>query len=349
MFKKSNTSKRYDGLDFAKYLCAFLVISIHMSYFGKRYFEPLTRFAVPIFFMITGHFYSSIKKSNREYGQIKKTIAILLSSNFLYLLWEIARCILLNESFSNSFSPLLSAKVWIEFLCFNKSFFSGHLWYLGALLYVLVIILAVDKYSNRKKLYKFIPLLLLLNILLGNYSAILFGIKLPLALTRNFLLCGLPFFLIGDAIRQKQCILKQKQLVVMAIFAMLITMVENAFLLGSGKEFNADCFLATPFLAYSLFVLFLKNNNISNTHILRIVSKIGKSTSTIIYIVHPIAISIVGKVINMVDGYFPWVNTIYHYTAPLIILILCTLFAYFFNLLKEIYSHFLHKQLNDSI
>ena len=344
MFQKNDTVKRYDGLDFAKFLCAFLVISIHMSYFGKRYFEPLTRFAVPIFFMITGYFYSSIKKSNRESGQIKKTIAILLFSNLLYLLWKIARCVLLNESFSIYFSPLLSVKAWIKSLCFNWSFFSEHLWYLGALLYVLVIILIVDKYSHRKKLYKFIPLLLLANIILGNYSTLLFGVQFPLILTRNFLFCGLPFFLLGDALRQKQCALTQNQLTVMAIFAMLLTMAENIFLLKSGKSFNADCFFATPFLAYSLFVLFLENtNNISSKYILANIAKLGKSTSTTVYIVHPIAITIVGKIVNIIGEYFPYLNTMYHYVAPLIVLILCTVFAYFFNLLKEKHSHFLQK------
>ena len=234
---------------------------------------------------------------------------------------------------------LFSIKAWVKFLCFNESFFSGHLWYLGALLYVLIIILIVDKYSHREKLYKFIPLLLFVNIIFGNYSSVLFGVMLSHVLTRNFLFCGLPFFLLGDALRQKQCTLTQKQLVAMAISAMLLTMAENIFLLNSGKPFNVDCFFATPFLAYSLFVLFLENSSIiSKNHYLANIAKLGKSTSTTIYIVHPIAITIVDQIVGMIGGYFPYLITVYHYVAPLIILILCTVFACFFNLLKEKYS-----------
>lgn len=247
-----------------------------------------------------------------------------------------ASCILLNEPILNYFSSLLNIKAWIKFLCFNGSLFSGHLWYIGALLYVLIIILVVDKYSCRKKLYKFIPLLLLVNIILGNYSAILFGEKLPIALSRNFLFCGLPFFLLGDALRQKQCTLTRRQSAAMAILASLFTIAENIYLLNSGKPFNEDCFFSTPILAYSLFVLFLENtNNISNNYFLVSIAKLGKNTATTIYIIHPIAITIVGKIVHIIGGYVPYLNIIYQYVAPLIVLILCTAFACLFNFLKE--------------
>lgn len=346
MLQKSDAFKRYDGLDFAKYLCAFLVITVHMSYFGKRYFEPLTRFAVPVFFMITGYFYSSIKKRNRESGQIKKMLVILLISNLLYFLLKAVGYVLLNEPAPDFGSSLLSVKAWIDFLCFNESFFSGHLWYLGAVLYVLVIILIVDKYSDRKKLYRLIPLLLLVNIICGNYSAILFGESLPLVLTRNFLFCGLPFFLLGDALRQKERLLKQKQLVLMAVFAMLLTTVENYLLINSGKPFYSDCFIATPFMAYAVFVLFLENTDkFSNNCILSSIAKLGKSTSTTIYIVHPIIKKLGGKIVSILGEYVPSLGTVYHYVGPLVVLILCTVFACFLNLLTEKCSYFLQREV----
>ena len=333
MFQKSNTFKRYEGLDFAKFLCSYMVISIHMSYFGKRYIAPLSRFAVPLFFMITGYFYSSIKQKSRERAQIKKTIILFLFSNLLFLFWEIPRCILANESISASLSLLLNIKGWIKFVCLNEPFFSGHLWYLGALLYVLIIILMFDKYSNRQKLYKFIPLLLLVNIVFGNYSVLVFGTKLPLILTRNFLFCGLPFFLLGDILHHKQNSLSQKQLIFVAAISMLLTVAENLFLLHNEKAFNDDCFIATPFLAYSLFVLFLENRNISNSPLLLNIAKLGRCTSATIYIIHPIVISIVGFIINTLGKYFPHAPIVYHYIAPFVILIVCTLFACCYNAL----------------
>lgn len=335
VMQKCDTCKRYDSLDFLKFLCAFLVITIHMPYVGKEYIEPLTRFSVPVFFMITGYFYSSTKKNNREYTQIKKTFGLMLSSNLLFLGWEVMKSVILREPISNGLSSMFSIEVWLNFLFFNVSPFSEHLWYLGALFYILAIILAVDKYSSRKKLYKFIPLLLLINVVFGNYSTIVFGTVLPRILTRNFLFCGLPFFLIGDAIKERQNRLTHKQLVITAILAIIITLVESMFLHNTAAEFNEDCFIATPFLAYSLFVLFLDDTMVSNTHILRKIAQLGKSATTIIYVIHPIAITVVGKIVDILSGYIPFLSKVYLFAAPLIILFLCTLFAVLFNKIKK--------------
>lgn len=339
MLIKKNAPHRYDGLDFAKFFCAFMVICIHMTYYGKKYFEPLTRFAVPIFFMITGYFYSTIKQNNREWAQIRKTIVLFLYSNLLYLVWKITKCVLLGESISDLIDSILSNKSWIMFICFNESFFAGHLWYLSALIYVLVIVLVVDMHSSREKLYRFIPLFLLTNIVFGNYSTIIFGKRLPLVLTRNFMFCGLPFFLIGDALRKEQNKLKKKQLLVITISSVVLTIAENILLLNTGAVFNADCFIATPFLAYSLFALSLENHAVSNNPFLFKISQLGKNTSTIIYIIHPIAISVAGKIVNIFSGYFPVINAVWYYTAPLVILILCTIFALCYNMLHDRFNH----------
>jgi hypothetical protein len=289
--------------------------------------------------MITGYFYSSFKQNNRQWAQIKKTIVLFLYSNLLYLIWGIVKCFLSNETFSELLGSVLSVKAWIVFLCFNEPFLSEHLWYLSALIYVLVIILAIDKYSDREKLYKFIPILLLINILCGNYSAILFGVKLPLILTRNFLFCGLPFFLLGDALRQKPNKLSQKQLLIIAVCSVLLTIVENIILLNTVTDFNADCFIATPFLAYSLFVLFLETRIISDRPFLHKIAQLGKSASTTVYIIHPIAISLVGNLVDAIGGYIPYLNTVWHYTAPLVILISCTLFAGLYRILGRKLPH----------
>lgn len=335
MSPKNATSKRHDGLDFVKYLCAFMVICIHMPYSGEKYIEPLTRFAVPLFFMISGYFYTSIKQSKKEWVQIKKIISLFCYSNVLYILWGIGACVLLDRSFIDVFGSILSFKAWIKFICFNECFFAGHLWYLGALIYVLLIILIADRYRTREKMYKLIPIFLLINVIFGNYSTVIFGVKLPLVLTRNFLTCGLPFFLLGDAVRKKKNNFTNGQLITLAIISVVITIAENLFLLNTANEFNSDCFLATPFLAYSVFALFLENRSISNDPLLFKVSQLGKSTSTTVYIVHPIVISVSEKIVKVIGGYIPSLNTIWWYTAPIVILILSTLFAVCYNKLSK--------------
>ena len=47
------------GVDILKFLCAFLVVMIHAPIQGvSQYTTPIARIAVPIFFMITGYYYS---------------------------------------------------------------------------------------------------------------------------------------------------------------------------------------------------------------------------------------------------------------------------------------------------
>ena len=66
--------KRSVGLDFLKFLCSFMVVTIHKPFPGLLgpVIMPITRIAVPIFFMITGFFYYSTIENANEIRQIKK-------------------------------------------------------------------------------------------------------------------------------------------------------------------------------------------------------------------------------------------------------------------------------------
>ena len=63
----------------------------------------------------------------------------------------------------------------LNFIVFNVSPVSYHLWYLGAVLYTLLIIAAVYRESTRKLLWCFIPVLLSVDLTFGEYSVILFN------------------------------------------------------------------------------------------------------------------------------------------------------------------------------
>lgn len=335
MAQSDRVSQRHSGIDFVKYLCAFMVICIHMTYAGKTYLEPLTRFAVPVFFMITGYFYSSVKQNGKEYKQLKKVLQLLISSSLLYLLWNIVRYAITGKSIPAYFHSILNIQAFINFVCFNESNLSGHLWYLSALVYVLVIVLLLDKYSSRDRFYKLIPLLLLINIITGTYSTILFGKKLSLLLSRNFLFCGLPFFLLGDAIYKTQIKLTRNSLLVIAILSVLVSTAENALFLHIGVAFNSDCFIATPFLATSVFMLALKSQSVSTIPILAKIARLGKTASTAIYIIHPIVILIMNKTVGVIANYVPWLHAVWHCTAPFVVLVVCTLLSCIFSTLQR--------------
>lgn len=79
---------RLYNIDTLKFLCAILVIFIHVSPTPyHKYFLPLTRCAVPCFFIISGFLIFSENKSKLEEHLIrstKKTFYILLWSTALF-------------------------------------------------------------------------------------------------------------------------------------------------------------------------------------------------------------------------------------------------------------------------
>lgn len=83
----------------------------------------LTRISVPIFFMITGYFYSGIIKKQYQSKQLKKIFKLFIVANGIYILWEVLRAYIRSDirTFIHTFSP---QKI-IDFLIFNESPWGG--------------------------------------------------------------------------------------------------------------------------------------------------------------------------------------------------------------------------------
>ena len=114
-----------------------------MPFPGKigAYFTALTRVAVSIFFMITGYFYSDMVARHKEKQQIKKILYLVVEANLLFFIWNIVLDVLRRNSIVTYVRSIFTGKNLLEFLTLNESPVAGHLWYLGAILYVLVIVL----------------------------------------------------------------------------------------------------------------------------------------------------------------------------------------------------------------
>lgn len=336
--------KRMIGFDFLKYISSFMVICIHMPYFGKEYLEPLTRFAVPFFFMVTGYFYSSVCGKGRAIQQLHKIFRLFLGVNLLFLCWGILLNVVNGQSVGLYLKSLFDMTLLVRFVFLNGSPIAVHLWYVGALLYVLILIFVFERFCSREKLYMLIPVLILLNVILGNYSSVLLGVRSPLALTRNFLFVGLPFFLLGDYIRRAKASPGNRNLVILAVCAAILTVAESMFLRNSGREFNQECFFATPFLSYALFRLALQNGERLGSHPwIRALAQLGKDTSTTIYVIHPIVIFVAEKIAKFLGTYVPVLDTLYFYVAPIVVLAESTAAGLLYNaVMNRIKSRF-HK------
>ena len=145
--------RRWTCIDILKCLAAIAVVEIHkpLEIQGGDEFLILCRFAVPVFFMITGFFYPETVAKKRELKQFGKIFTITIGANRFYLLWEILLAVEKRENINEALLARFEERVPEDFILWNFSPLSPHLWYLQALLYVLVIAFIVEHLGLRKE------------------------------------------------------------------------------------------------------------------------------------------------------------------------------------------------------
>lgn len=198
-------AKRNYSIDILKFVCAVLVVVLHTNFRWHNIILPLTRCAVPCFLMISGFLLYSEKGigKGRLLRNIKHIAHILLWSTILFAVVKESQ----YAFYDNIFTP--SIRQWVYFIIFNENPFGGHLWYLSAYLYVLVFMMAIDKYKLYRALFYFAPILILSDLVLGKYSLLLLNHEYPYVFVRNFLFVGIPYFTIGCIIKKYMASLKR--------------------------------------------------------------------------------------------------------------------------------------------
>lgn len=331
--------QRNHGLDLLKAISAFLVICIHVKFPGivGTIITPLTRIAVPLFFMITGYYYSFTKKHHHVNKQLYKIIQLFVGANLLYFIWNLIIACIKSNSVTIEISRMFSVKSMLTFIFLNDSPFSGHLWYLGAILYVLLIILLFEKKWNREKLYPIVPVLLVADLVFGKYSLLLFGKTIPYILVRNFLCVGLPYFLIGDWLYTRKITIRPgKARVLMLVFA-FTTLFERILLGFFSLNAERDHYISTTFLAVFTFLLALQHEDKYANKGLSILSTVGAKLSTSIYILHPIVIIVVAKVVAYISRHLPFIGVCYAYIAPFAVFVITAIASWLlFHITKNI-------------
>lgn len=147
----NNKVERYNSIDLLKCICCFLIICIHQPFptVVGNYIVVLSRVAVPIFFMISGFFWCKLSDNNSKVKRIKKLLLLVIYANLLYLVYMIHVAVFKNDY--SLITSIFNYKTVFKFLIFNESPFSGHLWYLSAILYTTIIMYIADKFNIRRK------------------------------------------------------------------------------------------------------------------------------------------------------------------------------------------------------
>lgn len=192
--------ERNYSIDILKFVCAILVVFLHTDWEWHDAILPLTRCAVPCFLIISG-FLLYTKDVGIGQKRLKRNVKhifhIILWSSLLFAILREGKAIINGEFFIPTKEQIFN------FLLLNDNPFGFHLWYLGAYLYVLIIMIIVDKYKMWTCMLYLTPFLLIGDLAFGKYSLLLFGHEYPFIYVRNFLFVGLPYFMIGVWIKKE--------------------------------------------------------------------------------------------------------------------------------------------------
>lgn len=328
--------KRIASLDILKYIACFFVINIHMDIptFLLNIIQPLLTTAVPVFFMITGFFYNETVGSGSKKRQIRKIAILALVGNLIHIGWRCFKHLLNGEPIQAFVAEVMNPEALLNLVVFNQPVWRTSMWYINALLIVLVLIYRV-KWVDPQKLYLLIPVLLVLNLVLGTYSFILPGNEhILLCYSRNFLLCGIPYFLLGNYVSsKKQSICKLFGKWQCCCLFWIVGCFELWILNYFGLLQHNDHLASSLFLSLSLFCVFAKDTFVVGS-LGEKIANIGRKYSFVIYVTHSIIIEIFSKIINYASDE-PFVVNSFALIGPILVLLVSTLFAYCLKLCEN--------------
>lgn len=329
MSTKNVVKKQNECLNFLKGISCFGILYMHTGYdcMISSIISCIVRFAVPLFFMISGYY---IYNSNRQIvaqklpKKTKHIFKMTAFSMILYLIWDgMISPILFGGTidFIGYLEKIFSwDKVW-KLIIFNQW---GILWFLFALLYCYLILIPINKYDWYGKAYISIPILLL--ILIFGRGIIQYFELIPedvnIIYFRNFIFMGFPFFMTGNLIHkyEKQILSKigRHNMVMIVVAGIAISCVERYIVV-------LELFVGTLIATFYMFIYALKNQD---NKVIALIAKIGKEYSMAMYIGHPI-----------VNGLLIWLaglvgiqtNKIFLILKPLIIFLVIPMIVLLFN------------------
>lgn len=315
--------KRINSIDVLRLIAMFAIVCIHSNDFVFFWnVLPLTRIAVPIFFLISGYFFCTSNKDKQK-KQMKKILILLILSNAFYFIIHLLGEIV-DHSLTAYITDTFSFQNIIKFFVFNFSPFNEHLWFLSALLYCMLIVYFIQKFANDKfsSKKKFVSLLVISAVLLIIGFVVMMMFSKNKLLYRNFLFFGLPYFIIGKLFRQYNTTRIEKInntafFIVMLILCLITYMEMHLF--G-----NHEWFFVTPFFVVTVFAFTLKHKLTNPSQFGKLISKCGRQYTLPIYIFHPFFIIVCAGLAKKIGG---TVFTLYTYTEPIIIFVATLVFS----------------------
>lgn len=294
------------SLEICKLIASFFVVFLHVPFpgtFGGAV-SCLSRFAVPLFFAISGWFsyQTGPEKLAKRMGRI---LLLELAGIFVHFLWGVALTMYQNRSFGEFLGELVpTASEIARWIVLNIDPYAGHLWYLSAAALCYGVLWMYVRFLGREPI-GYQPLYVL-GVLLGamHFAMAEFGgsvgLGVPFQLYRNGLFFGLPMFLMGLFLREHHLRLLEnfsltaRKLVLLLGAGILLSLVEWKGLGGYELHFG------TLVMVVSLLLLTALCPEVSGRfpRMGKLVPRFG-TLSTAIYLVHLV-------IYDVYLGFFRW-------------------------------------------
>ncbi len=253
--------KRHQPIELLKLIAVFFVVIIHNRFAPPFGFimDTLARFAVPVFFMITGYF---IVGSPAPLEKLKKQIFKLSEYYIAYVLIYILNYFIIALWTNKLMAFKYSLETNIKSLLISPTM-GFHLWYVINIIWVLMIVYIFAHFNKLKVLFILSSILHLIGILLSHLSLYLFHKALPLSATRNFLFFGLFYVMLGIGIKKldiSKIKLNQLSLLTVAVIICLLQVAERFMWEHLFKSSFGDYFFTTIIASSALFIYALRSS-----------------------------------------------------------------------------------------
>lgn len=316
---------RNNKIDILRLIAAFAVIFIHsVSFVFNSQASALARFAVPVFFMISGYFFFDNLSPVKFKKNIKHLCIILLGSFAFYSLFYMFTDFL---GFTNIFKSMVdnfSVNTIIDLVVFNLPPYAELVWFLLALIYCEIIAYISAKFGFTKIFYFLIVPLILADIVVGKYSPLFFNFEIDAIYFRNWIFVGLPYFFLGSFIKNRQnkgALKISKPVIYFSIVLFSIaTLLENYLCVNFPIATARGMFLCCPFLTVSIFLWAVApiSDKANNSLPVKTLASLGKNYSLYIYLFHVIVIFLFKAVMLK----FPQFETLYSFISPFLVFII---------------------------
>lgn len=327
---ENSVSRRYDGLDVVKLVASLLIVFGHYPFPGRinTVIRAFCMVVVPFFFMIGGFFYNNIFLKGGAKKQIMHIVKLIIYSNVLYILWK---WLFWKYSLVDLLKQAVTPKALVELFVFNKSPFIYHVWYLFALLYVLLIYYLFYKNKIENILIFFTPIALIAGLPLGTYAPICFGETIYHLYTRNFFFMGIPFTTMGIVLYRIKCKHpgKSKVAIPVLFYLSIAFLVCECLLLDCNNLLGDGQYYIGSILLTPIAVAYFADWKCSDSKVLMGMAKLGRKYSVVIYIIHVVVLDFI---VRLYDKYY--VGAWFMYLVPFIVFAISLVLAIVGDYLK---------------